>query len=147
MSTSNKFSSEGRRSMSTENFFITVDNANPDSGFTKGDVVRLYKNADQLSYPCIVLSCETVENFRVEALRGVLGSRSMLEQTDSYFVYIHFQNTLVQIGQMPATKIKPLLDNKVFDVFKKRIHMDENSCVEGDMLYALCISNLAGNIF
>lgn len=127
----------------TENSFLTVDSANPDSGFKRADVVRMYKEDTKLTFPCVVLTCETLEKFRVDALKGILGHRSLVSNEDQYAVYIHMQNQLVEIGVLPSTKLKFLLGNKVFDVFSKRVHLDAESVLEGEMLYALCMTSSA----
>lgn len=122
------------------NYFDTVESANTGSGFKRGDVVKMYKEGTKLLYPCIVLACEKLEMFRVEALKGILGSRSLLDDKNGYRVYVSMQGQMVEIGVLPNTKLKLLLSNKVFDVFEKRVHLDENTTVEGDMIYALCIA-------
>lgn len=119
--------------------FETVESATPKTGFKRGDVVKMYKEDTKLSYPCIVLECEKLEMFRVEALKGVLGNRSLVDTDNQYHVYIAMQGQLVGIGVLPSVKLKILLGNKVFDVFTKRVHLDKNTTVEGDMLFALCM--------
>lgn len=121
--------------------FRTVDSAHAPTGFKRGDVVKMYKEGTELSFPCIVLTCEKLEKFRVDALKGVLGNRSLLSDTEMYYVYIEMQGQLVMIGVLPNTRLRYILSSRVFDVFEKRIHLSKDVTVEGDMLYALCIAN------
>lgn len=119
--------------------FDTVDTANSNNGFKSGDVVKMYKEDTKLEYPCIVLECEKLEIFRVEAMKGVLGNRSLMQDEGLYHVYVSIQGQVVEIGVLPSTKLKFLLGNKIFDVFDKRVHLDKDTTVIGDMLYALCL--------
>jgi hypothetical protein len=125
--------------------FDTIDSANESTDFKRGDVVKMYKEDTKLEYPCIVLACEELEMFRIEAMKGVLGNRSLLQDSSLYAVYISIKGQVVQIGVLPNTKLKFLLGNKVFDVFKKRVHLDNATTVEGDMLYALCMVSASDN--
>lgn len=124
-----------------ELYFDTVESALDSNGFIRGDVVRMYKVGTSLSYPCIMLSCEELDKFRIDAMRGILGNRSLLEDESIYNVYINMQGNVIEIGVLPNSKLKFLLGNKVFDVFKKQVHIDKDTTVEGDMLYALCLSS------
>lgn len=121
--------------------FDTVDIAKDNSDFKRGDVVKMYKEDTKLQYPCIMLGCENLEMFRVEAMKGILGSKSVLIDGNNYAVYINMQGQIVQIGVLPNTRLKLVLSNRVFDVFDKKVHLDENTTVSGDMLYALCLSS------
>jgi hypothetical protein len=120
--------------------FNTVDSAHPPTGFIRGDVVKMYKQDTVLLYPCIVLSCESLERYRVDALTGILGHRSLLEDESMYNVYVSIQGSAVQIGVLPNTRLKSLLGNRIFDIFEKRVHPDSQTTIEGDMLYALCMT-------
>jgi hypothetical protein len=125
----------------TELYFDTVESATADNGFKHGDVVRMYKEGTKLAYPCIMLTCETLDKFRVDAMRGIMGNRSLIADASVYTVYINLQGQIVDIGVLPNTKLRFLLGNKVFDVFNKKIHSDDQTTIEGDMLYALCLSS------
>jgi hypothetical protein len=121
--------------------FYTVDNANPDSGFKRADMVRMYKLGKRLTYPCLLLTVEGVmENYHSEVLKGFLAPKTLLESDDRYHLYIDIQGTLIKVGEMPNTKLKSFLKTKVFDSFRKEIFLDEERVVVGDMLFALCVT-------
>lgn len=121
--------------------FYTVENANPDSGFKRADMVRMYKIGKKLEYPCLLLTTEDgLERYHLEVLKGFLARKSLLATDDNYHLYIDMPGNLVKVGELPKTKLKSFLKTKVFDVFKKEIYLDEESVVEGDMLYALCLT-------
>jgi hypothetical protein len=120
--------------------FNTVESAHEPTGFIRGDVVKMYKEGTKLTYPCVMLSCKTLEMFRVDALRGILGNRSLLQDDSLYTIYVNMEGQVVEIGVLPNTRLKFLLGNKVFQVFEKRVHLDDQQTVEGDMLYALCVT-------
>lgn len=118
--------------------FETVDNANPPSGFVRGDVVRLYGEGTELVYPCLVLSMEKFEDYKFTVLQGLLGHRSRVSEDDTYEVYVHMEGQLLNLGIIPATRLKNVLQSMVFRLWGKVIHLSETEMVEGDMLYALC---------
>jgi hypothetical protein len=120
--------------------FDTVESAHAPTGFVRGDVVKMYKEDTKLQYPCIMLSCDSIERFRVDALKGILGHRSLLSDESMYSVYVNMLGQVVQIGVLPNTRLKSLLGNRIFDIFAKRVHPDDHTTVEGDMLYALCMT-------
>lgn len=125
--------------MSKELYFETTDIANTNEDFKRGDVVKMYKESTKLEYPCIVLTCEHLEAFRVEAIKGLLASRTLTgNSSELYSVYIHMQGQMVKIGQMPNSRLRFVLSNKVFTIFDKRVHPDKDTTVTGEMLYALC---------
>lgn len=120
--------------------FSTVDSAIENENYKRGDVVKMYKESDKLEYPCIMLGCEVLESFRVEAMKGILGSSSLLKDEGLYSVYINLRGQVVKIGVLPNTKLRFLLGNKVFENFDKKVHLDTQTTVTGDMLYALCMT-------
>jgi len=120
--------------------FKTVDSAHAPSGFKRGDVVKLYKEGTELSFPCIVLSCDKLEMYRVDALKGVLGNRSLLVTEDLYNVYVEMENAMVLIGSIPSTRLKYILGSRIFRPFRKRVHLSPQETIEGDLLYALCVN-------
>lgn len=125
--------------MAQDLYFNTTD-FNNETDFKRGDVVRMYKEASKLEFPCIILSCEKLEMFRVEAIRGLLSAKTLTtEEGNNYKVYINLNGDLVQVGEMPDTRLRFVLSSKVFAVFEKRVHTDENTTVTGEMLYALCV--------
>lgn len=121
-------------------YFDTTDTAKNLSDFKRGDVVKMYKESARLEFPCVVLSCDRIEVFRVEALKGLLVSKTLMqnEGNDIYYVYIYMQGQLVQIGAIPKTRFRHLLTSKVFHTFEKKVHLDENTTITGDLMYALC---------
>lgn len=125
--------------MVNELYFDTTDIANTNEDFKRGDVVKMYKESTKLDYPCLILSCEQLEVFRVEAIKGILASRSLTNNGNQvYNVYIHMQGQMVKIGLLPNNRLRFVLSNHVFDVFDKKIHLDDATTVTGDMLFALC---------
>lgn len=121
-------------------YFDTTDIAKTNEDFKRGDVVRMYKEGTQLQYPCIVLSCTHLEAFRVEAIKGVLGSRNLVNsENENYNVFIDMSGDLIMIGVIPNERLKFVLTNGVFDIFGKKVHLDPETTVTGDMLFALCV--------
>lgn len=123
------------------NHFDTVETAVENPNYKRGDVVKMYKEDTKLEYPCIMLKCEKLEMFRVEAMKGVLGTKSLINEDNQYNVYINIQGQIVQVGVIPSTKLKFILSNKIFDIFEKCVHSDAQTTVTGDMLYALCMTS------
>ena len=125
--------------MTKDLYFDTTDIANTNEDFKRGDVVKMYKEATKLDYPCIVLTCEKLETFRVEAIKGLLASRTLTgESTEFYSVYINMQEQMVKIGSIPNSRLRFMLSSKVFTPFDKRVHLNSELTVTGEMLYALC---------
>lgn len=127
--------------MQSKSFFETEDTYKT-AEFVRGSVVKLYKEGTELSFPCIVLKPQgELEMFRVEVMKGFLTGRSMLEQGDMYRVYVDIDDSLVGIGAIPNTRLKAILTSKVFASFDKQAHLDENTTLSGDMLFALCVAS------
>lgn len=125
--------------MAKELYFDTTDIGNTNTDFKRGDVVKMYKESTKLDYPCLVLTCEQLEAFRVEAIKGLLASRTLTgNSSELYNVYIRMQGQMVKIGMLPNSRLRFVLSNRVFNIFDKQIHLDSNITVTGEMLYALC---------
>lgn len=125
--------------MAKELYFDTTDIANTNTDFKRGDVVKMYKEATKLDYPCLVLTCEKLEAFRVEAIKGLLASRSLTgDASELYNVYVHMHGQMVKIGKLPNSRLRFILSNGVFSIFDKQVHLNDTTTVTGEMLYALC---------
>jgi len=122
-----------------ETHFPTVETYSSRGDFKRGDTVKLYKEGSSIKYPHLLLECDKLELFRVEALRGILGKRSLLMDDSYYTVYISMDSQLVEIGVLPAERLKFIISSRVFDVFRKSVARWEGDKIEGDMLYALCL--------
>lgn len=118
--------------------FETEDSSRGNSKFKHGDVVKTYKEDNKIDYPCIILTCENLQKFRIMAMRGLLSHNSLLLQEGMYSVYVDYQGTLTKVGIISNEKLRSLLTNKVFDVFDKKVYLDASTVVSGDMLFALC---------
>ena len=122
-----------------EQYFETVEDRK-EADFKRGDVVRMYKEGNHLEYPCLIMSYQNLESFRVDALKAIVRPKGADNSTpDGYTVYIHLQNQLVDIGMVTTKRLRHLLDEESFKVFTKEIYLDAQSeSIEGEMLYALC---------
>lgn len=114
--------------------FDTTEVSRGSDDFVAGDVVRLYTEGTELQFPCLVLTCSQIEKFRVEAMRGLLGDTGV----DGYRVYIHLGGSFVDVGYIPDTKLRIILNDVTFSTFEKTVHLDSQSTYRGDMLHALC---------
>lgn len=108
------------------------------STFKRADTVKMYKEDTQIEYPCLVLTCDKLEQFRVSALKGVMNNKSLIVKDGTFSVYVALSGQHVKIGEMDDTRLKFILGNKVFDVFAKRFYRTKDVIFEGEMLYALC---------
>lgn len=126
--------------MTTQPYFETTDISTANKDFKRGDVVKMYKESTQIEYPCLVLSCETLEMYRVKVIEGLLGCHvSPPEGTTLYHTYIHMQDQLIKVGVLPAPRLRYILTSKVFDHFGKQVHPDPQTTITGEMLFALCV--------
>lgn len=132
--------------MAKELYFTTVENTTPLNGFKRGDKVRLYKEETSIEYPCLILSCEKLELYRAEVLKGFLRGKSLLPAGDVYTLYLNISGQLVKLGEIEKTRLKPVLTSSVFSTFEKKAYLDKDTVIEGDMLFALCVASTAGLI-
>lgn len=114
--------------------FDTTEVSRGSDDFVEGDVVRLYTEGTELEFPCLVLSCEQLEKYKVDAMKGLLMGNS----PNGYNVYIHFSGASVAVGRVGEDKLRVFLDDPTFASFEKVVHLDKNSTYQGDLLYALC---------
>lgn len=123
---------------SKEQYFDTVDDRREED-FKRGDVVRMYKEGNQLEYPCLIMSYPNLESFRVDALKAIVQPKGVdADINDGYTIYIHIEDQLVDIGMVTKQRLRHLLDGETFKVFTKEMHLDNETKIEGEMLYALC---------
>lgn len=120
--------------------FDTVDSANTDSKFKPGDTVKTYDERNSIRYPCLHLETDVLDSNTVRLLQGVLAYKTLIENEDVYYIYLKVQDTLTEIGTVPSTRIKLLLENKAFKHFQKKAYLDKETSLEGDMLFALCMT-------
>lgn len=127
---------------SGEELWFEVADNEYEKDFKAGDVVKRFKESKKLDYPCIILTCDNLELFRASALKSIIESKSLLDEPDTYNVYIGVKslNSMQLIGVVKNTRLKHLLSNKIFDVFDKRVYLDERTKIEGDLMYALCVT-------
>lgn len=122
-----------------KNIFITEENGLQDKSFVAGDIVRMYKEGTDISYPCVILECEKLEMFRVQMIKGVVETANLLSSS-AYTIYIGLEGKLIATGVLPANKLRVLMGT-AFDSFTRKVFLDENTMIEGDLIYALCVSN------
>ena len=118
--------------------FDTQDSKYTETRYRHDDIIRPFDEANKLDYPLLLLSCETIERFRVEVLKGMLKSSTYIENTDALNVYLEISGQKVGIGIVTGEMLRELLNNPTFRTFEKKIYLDNKSCYEGDMLYAFC---------
>lgn len=104
--------------------------------------VKMYTESNTIVYPSLHLCCSTQpELFKLKVIKGLLENKSLLDTEECFAVYIDLQGNKVKIGEIVRDKLRSILKNKAFDVFEKKVYMDADFCLEGDMLYALCTTS------
>ncbi len=122
--------------------FVVDESPVASTQFKRDNVVRQYSEDNKLNFPLLMLSCDKVELFRIEALRGMLRQPNYLGVGDGFNVYIDIQGSLVGIGILDGRLLKSFLSNKVFSSFIKKVMLSEEDVIVGDMMFALCkVSN------
>lgn len=121
--------------------FETVDYHNANQ-HKRGNSVKLYREGTSLEYPYLLLQTEKLEMYRIEAMKGILERSNSTQQEDYLNVYIGLSNQYVLIGVLNQSKLKIILNSKVFDTFTKSVSRHEEERIEGDMLYALCLTKI-----
>jgi len=104
----------------------------------KDTVVRQYGKKSDFEYPLLMLSCGHLELFRVEVMKGMLGKQNYMGSKGGYNVYIDVGGVTVWVGMLENKTLKYFLTNKVFLPFEKKIMLDPDVEVKGDMMFALC---------
>lgn len=118
--------------------FDTTDSKFTDNKYRRDNIVRPYNESNTMVYPHLLLSCDKIERFKVEALKGILSSVSSVTREDYIDVYMSLKGSKVHIGKLSRKVLKSVIDNKVFASMEKRIYTDKENFVEGNMLYAFC---------
>lgn len=121
-----------------DNTFETKESQFTDTQYRHDNVVRPYKESKSVVYPHLLLTCDKIERFRVEALKGILKGVSSAVSDDYIDVYMSLKGVKVHIGRLSRKVLKSLLCNKVFSTLDKKIYTDKDTYFEGDMLFAFC---------
>ncbi len=108
--------------------------------YKSDNVVKTYKESNKLEFPLLLLSGTSMEAFRVKTLKNILGYESLID-TESYHVYVFFNGNMIKVGKLANEKLRTVLNEKVFSTFKKQVMLDNDTIIEGDLLYALCTSS------
>lgn len=118
--------------------FDTQDSKYTETRYRHDDIIRPFDEANKLNYPLLLMSCETIERFRVEVLKGMLKNSTFIENNEALNVYLEISGQKVGIGIVTGDMLRELLNNPTFRTFEKKIYLDNKTCYEGDMLYAFC---------
>lgn len=119
------------------NYIKTEDSMYKDKYFKPNDTVKMYKEGTGVTYPMVMLTVETLEAFRIKAMQGVLYENPVAD-TENYSIYVRQGKKAVRVGYLPTEKLGYILHNNVFSVYDKKIYLDKETIIEGDMMYALC---------
>ena len=109
----------------------------------KSDVITVHTEDKKIHYPLLKLKCKEINLFMVKVLQGLLEKKSQFANYDGHYnVYIEMNGQLGNIGILKQEKLKVILDDTAFKIFEKEVWLDKDTKITGDMLYALCISNI-----
>lgn len=122
----------------TDLIYDTEDSRYNENKYRSDNIIRDYEEDNKYEYPLIYLVCNSIEEFKVKALQGMIEKRTFIEDADTlYHTYVEVNDAIVYIGRMERKKLRVLLDNPIFSDFNKRVYLDEDTKYEGDLLYAL----------
>lgn len=122
----------------SELVYDSEDSLYNETKYKSDNIIRDYEEDNAYHYPLIYLSGEGVEQYRIQALGGMLDNRSFIDTDEIlYNVYIELPDGVIFVGKLLSRNLRILLNNRTFDVFDKKVYLDEDTKYEGDMLYAL----------
>lgn len=98
-------------------------------------VIKKYSETSKLEYPLIILKCDKIEKYKVEAIKSLLCFDS-----DEYLnVYLIVKENMLQIGKLERRKLRMLLSTDVLKDFEKEIYVSPDDMLTGDMMYCMCV--------
>lgn len=122
----------------SELVYDSEDSLYNETKYKSDNIIRDYEEDNVYHYPLIYLSGEGVEQYRIQALGGMLDNRSFIDTDEIHYnVYIELPDGVIFVGKLLSRNLRILLNNRTFDVFDKKVYLDEDTKYEGDMLYAL----------
>lgn len=119
-------------------YFETTEMSYKDKSFKPNDTVKMYTESKSIVYPAILLTAEELQMYRVKAMKGVVLQKPTNATSIFYSVYIVAQDQAIKIGVIEDKDIGSVLKSAIFKPFGKKVYLDESTCLEGDMLFALC---------
>ena len=104
--------------------------------------VLAYKVGHQYVYPYLLLSVDSVKDkteFEVFLKKKGYLIRTLKGMVDKsgYMVYLKTPVGDLQLGNIEPSKLLLLKDSEVFKDFTICAYLDSETCIDGDMLYAL----------
>lgn len=120
-----------------ENSFKTEDSYNKPS-FKRGNTVKLYSEGASMEFPFLLLECDSLKKYLVDALRGIIAPATLIPDETLYNIYISVSSNPVKIGAVSAYRMKAITQNKLFRGFRISAHLSETVVYSGDMVQALC---------
>jgi len=88
-----------------------------------------------ISYPCVILECDSLENHVAIALKALVG---VSVSETSYNLYIKYDGDVLLLGVLDGKALRVLLSSELFNNFKKTLYLSPADSYSGDILFAFC---------
>ena len=119
--------------------FDVDDDVIVDKADTSNDLTVITKKDVNLEYPLLFLEASDIPKYKITALQSMLVTTSYeLFNTQMYNVYLSCMGNILKIGTTTNYALKAIFTSEVFNNFKKYVKLDENTKIEGNLLFALC---------
>lgn len=104
--------------------------------YKEGSKVTKYKEEKSIKYPNIILKATSIKEHIALLLQKMVVSAKYTDE-EGYILYVEMNGAMVEVGLLHREKLEVIMSD-VFDTFEKEVNFDEQTKVEGELIYALC---------
>lgn len=133
-------SRSGEEKVGTNSHSDVIFETDPEAeeGEYEGGIVNTTKRSSDIEYPFLFLETTVLAQHKLIALKSMLRNSVIDPNVTTYNVYLKYDKQVLKVGVTTSFALRAILKSEVFKDFTKYIKLNEETRIEGDMLYALC---------